>query len=270
VKFCVVFFTLLLFQLEAVIPEKVVICTICRDVSDYLPSMIPYLEDMGSLFEDYRIVAYENNSEDDTPSQLYRWKSENPKVSISVEFLSKTEYAGTIINTIEGQFSRSEQKAQARNKALMMALSSPYEEFSHVIWIDLNVDPPSLKAIEETFQKGEEWDAVFAYLVDSNGNFSDKNAFRDSLFPLGPELLGDDWHEEIKNFTLNERNEWRPVYSAFGGYAIYKREAIAHAKYKAIVTPCLGSIYRKWFFTGIDTNNQSCKTYLKNIKNITI
>jgi hypothetical protein len=231
--------------------------------------MIPYLENMGSLFEDYRIVAYENNSEDDTPSQLYRWKSTNPKVSISIEFLSIVEHEKTIINTIEGQFSKPEQRALARTKALMMALSNAYKEFSYVICIDLNVIPPSLEAVNETFQKCGSWDAVFAYRIDSNGNFRDQNAFRDPLLPLGPELLGDEWHEITKNFTLDEQNEWHPVYSAFGGCAIYKKAAIRNCKYEAIVTPCLGSVYRQWFFTGLDTNNQACKKYLQNLKEIT-
>lgn len=71
---CLIFLIVLVLQLEAVIPEKVVIVTVCRDVSDLLPEVINDLEKIGSLFQDYRIVAYENNSEDDTPSQLYRWK----------------------------------------------------------------------------------------------------------------------------------------------------------------------------------------------------
>lgn len=258
------------FSLEssAPIPEKIVICTICRDASLYLPEMISQMESIGSFFQDYRVVIYENNSEDDTPSQLYRWKRENPKVSPLVEFLPDSELEQKIVNRNNNQFSRAEQRALARNKALSMALSQFSEEFSYILWIDANVQVLALNELIDTFQKSDRWDAVFAYRKDKEGHFHDWHAFRDALFPFGPELIGDAWYTETRQFSLSENAAWHPVYSAFGGCAIYKRSLLKDYKYSALVGPSLEGSAKEWFFLGLAQHQPSVYCYLQNLKDV--
>lgn len=259
----------LFLQIEAVIPEKVILCTVCRDVSKHVPAMISDLEKIGSLFQDYRIVVYENNSEDDTPSQLYRWKRANPKVSLTVEFLSDAEFAKTIVNQTNGKFSRLEQRAQARNKALRMALSLFDEEFSYILCIDPTVKLSGLEEIKAIFQRPDNWDAVFAYRTDREGNFTDWGAFRDPFSLFGPEFMGDEWYREEKHFSLQKHEPWYPVYSAFGGFAIYKRKAIENCKYGAIANLDLELATRKWFFEALLRGSPSIDHYFQSLKSIT-
>ena len=70
---------------RAVISEKVLICGVCKNVSETrLPFSIKIVEQIGALFEDYRVIIYENNSTDYTPTRLYKWEKEK-----SQGFLSK-------------------------------------------------------------------------------------------------------------------------------------------------------------------------------------
>lgn len=237
-------FWILFFDLFAVIPEKVVICAICRDVGNHLPSFISQVEALGAFFEDYRVLAYENNSEDDTPSQLYRWKRSNSRVSIEVEFLPLSDFEKIIVNQANHRFSSIEQRALARNKALHLAFSRFGEDFSYVIWMDPKTQILSLEEIIPTFDRRGEWDAVFAYKKDREGRFNDWEAFRDAVFPFGPELLGESWYTE-KHFSLSEESSWHPVYSAFGGVAIYKRALLHKGQYDGLVGPWLEMVVRE-------------------------
>lgn len=264
-----VFFSGLTLHLEAVIPEKVIICTICRDVSPLLPELISDLESIGSLFQDYRIVAYENNSEDDTPSQLFRAKRNNPKISVKVEFLSDAELAKSIVNQKEGQYSMSEQRAVARNKALTMALTSFEPEFSYIICMDPNVKLTHPEELEAVFQQAANWDSIFAYKTDRNGKFNDWEAFRDKNFPFGPELMGNDWYEEKEHFSFQNDGSWYPVYSAFGGLAIYKRKAVENCRYSALVTRDLESVARKSLYEGLSERVPSVTRYFQSLEHIT-
>lgn len=266
---CFAFLTFVCVQLSAVIPEKVIICTICCNASPLLPEMIAQLESIGSLFEDYRIVAYENNSTDDTPSQLYRWKRANPKVAVGAEFLSHSDFERVIVNCPDGQFSQTEKRTIARNKALAIARSQFGEEFSYILCVDADVKLESLEEIVSTFNERWHWDAVFAYGTDMAGNFCDWTAFRDALHPVGPELLGNAWYSEAKQFSLSKQDDWYPVYSAFGGFAIYKREALENCKYEALVSPAIDIVMREWLFLGLAQYNPSVIRYLQSLERIT-
>lgn len=267
-RWCLGFFTLLSLQLSAAIPEKVVICMICRDVGVYLSETIFELESIGSLFQDYRIVVYENNSEDDTPSQLYRWKRRNPKVSVTVNFISEAGFGDMIVNCTEGKFSRVEQRALARNRVLSAALSQFDKDFSYVLWFDANVKLQSLEEIVNTFKVREHWDAVFAYRIDAEENFADWSAFRDASRPFGPEIIGDRWYVEPKQFSLSKEDPWYPVYSAFGGCALYKRSALEHCRYEGLVTLSLEAAMRKWLFQSLAQYNPFVIGYLQSLEQI--
>jgi len=155
------FFWIFPLELSALIPEKVVICAICRDESPYLPEMISQIESIGSLFQDYRVVVYENNSEDDTPSQLYRWKRANPKVILFVEFIPDSELEKKKASRNNNQFTEEAQKALARNNTLSTALSQFSAEFSYILLIDANVKRQVLNELIDALQKNDTWNIDF-------------------------------------------------------------------------------------------------------------
>ena len=234
-------------MLFALILEKVVLCGVCRDVAEDLPSAIQTVEEIGGLFVDYRVVIYENDSKDLTAQILTDWANRNDKVSVQCENgVSENE----IVNHYEmdhefypGKPFRPEQIARARNIVLDIAMSEPYCDFPYLIWIDMDFSvPPELDGIIESFATNIEWDAVLAYGVSTRKSFWDWYAFRDATYPIGSELLGNTWWYMQKSFRLHRKSPWHPVYSAFGGLGIYKKSSIAGCRYSALPTRDLETV----------------------------
>ena len=202
------------------------------------------MEQIGSLFEDYRIIVYENNSTDKTVKILERWKQGNKKVHLKSENIQPSEMDQCIINIKQdGSFFHPEAIARARNLVLDIAMSDQYQDFPYIIWMDMDFKiPPAFEGIVEVFQTNREWDAVFAYGIDPPGNYWDWYAFRNEDYPIGSELLGDHWWYMHKSFSLKRTDGWYPVYSAFGGCGIYKKSSIVGCRYSGTVTKDLGTV----------------------------
>ena len=53
---------------------SVLICGICRDVRPYLPRTAARIQRLGSMFADYRVILFENDSTDRTLDFLEDWQ----------------------------------------------------------------------------------------------------------------------------------------------------------------------------------------------------
>lgn len=232
---------LLFVSTHARIPHKVVICGVCKDVADRVPYSIRIMEKIGALFDDYRVVVYENNSVDKTPEILRKWGEANPKVLAISEHLEQKEQEQLFVNRLENnEFFHPEAIARARNIVLDHAMSDEYRDFTYLIWMDMDFKlEPDYEAFEEVFSSDGQWDAVFAYGVDPRPVYWDWYAFRDQRCPLGSELLGHEWWYWPKQLELTKESDWYPVYSAFGGCGIYKKSSIEGCRYSALVNPDL-------------------------------
>jgi hypothetical protein len=259
-------------SIYAVIPEKVLICGVCRDIaSDGLPTSIEIVEHIGTLFDDYRVIMYENNSGDNTPGVLKQWEERNPKVLVKSEHLSDEGLAKIIINrNPNGQFFRPELIARARNSVLDIALSPQYEEFPYVIWMDMDFKIfPKFEGIIEVFESPREWDAVFAYGIAAPSSAHwDWYAFRDADSPIGPELMGMQWYREPKTFALSQHSDWYPVYSAFGGCGIYKKSSILGCRYSAIVTEDLEKVAKVIIDQGTSSSHPHILHYHRELASV--
>lgn len=226
-----------------VVPKKVLVCGVCRDVERRLPYSIKIIENIGNLFQAYKVLVYENNSHDGTVALLRTWERKNKNVQIFSEYLNEKELKKIIVNiTRDGKFFRPELIARARNIVLKKAMSNEYKDFDYIIWIDMDFKiEPCYQGIAEIFMSTKEWDAVFAYGVDPSGQYWDWYALRDNVDPLGPELLGHAWFIP-KKLILKPTDDWYPVYSAFGGCGIYKKSSIKNCKYSALVTADLEEV----------------------------
>ena len=60
--------------------SRIVICGLCRNIKDRLVKNIPKFENTGKLFKDYRVVIFENDSEDGTRELIKDWSQKNNKV----------------------------------------------------------------------------------------------------------------------------------------------------------------------------------------------
>jgi hypothetical protein len=227
----------------AVLPYKVLLCGVCRNVAPKICYSMRIMENIGTLFSDYRIIVYENNSRDTTKDILIRWQQNNPKVLVLSETINEREYFVNWLDSNEPF--RPEAIARARNIVLNRALSAEYDEFEYVIWMDMDFKfEPSYEGFIDVFTTTKEWDAVFAYGVAPNNEFWDWYALRDQACPIGSELLGNEWWFLPKRLTLAHDDEWYPVYSAFGGCGIYKKNALRGCSYSGLVTEDLATFYR--------------------------
>lgn len=211
---------------------KIILCGVARDCADRLPYSLKILEKIGAMFEECTFILHENDSIDGTRSVLTEFVRKHANVDFSFRVQSETKEQWT--NYQNGKPYRPEQIARARNIVLEKAMSHAYDRFTHVAWMDLDfVLEPDYDGIAELFTR-EDWDGVFANGVAPNGCYWDWFALRDRSYPQGVETLGDAWYA-LKRPHHFIGEEWWPVKSAFGGFAVYKRESLRGSMYSSVV-----------------------------------
>ncbi len=237
------------------IPEKVLICGIARNVEFAISNSINSINELGSHFQDYRVIIYENSSKDNTRKLFQNWAKRDPRVIFLSEKLTKEqlieESQMKIVN-------RTETIARARNKVLDIAMNNKYSDYKYVIWADLDFMAPwdIPNVLDTILNEEQQWDAVLA-----NGQY-DVFALRDEEFPIGFELIGDRFWKHLgdirSKFILDKQGPWRKVYSAFGGLGIYKREAIKGCRYSGVVTRDLEILTLTWLKKVYEAQHDFC------------
>lgn len=234
---------------------KALICGVCRNIEAAVPNTISQIELLGEKFDDYAVIIYENNSADKTAELLYRWAATNPRVVFESEMLSERKLSDR----------REERIARARNIVLEIAKREEYDDFDYLIMVDLDfITPWPVDEIVATTQLSGEWDCISANGVFRNGTlYWDRYAFRDREYPFGPELLGSGWWKGLKNSWFGiDSDELKPVFSAFGGLAVYKRSTIIRFSYSGTATKELQKYY-EMILGLLDPTNQDVLGYLK-------
>jgi hypothetical protein len=229
------FISLTLFLHSAIycaeINEKVLICGVCKDIASSVPNTIKNIEKLGSKFTDYSVIIYENNSQDATNSLLSAWAKRSKKVV----FLSETLSAHDLPST------REERIARARNIVLAKAKSLNSEEYKYLIMADLDFNGPwPIAEIVSSLKRKIKWDCISANGINkifknektSRLVYWDRYAFRNKRYPVGPEIVGASWWKDLqKEWFYLSKTHLVPVYSAFGGLAIYKTSTILRFSY---------------------------------------
>jgi len=218
--------------------EKVLICGVCKDTEKSVPFTIESIEALGAHFADYAVIIYENNSADNTPCLYREWAEKNSRVHFTSEIIRQDQL----------ETSRTEIIAKARNNVLSLAKDPQYDDFKYLIMADLDFSKVlwPIEEILEALELPEEWDCICANGINSNQEFLDLYSFRDSHFPFGAEMLGDKiwWKHLDEKRSKIGGDTLLPVYSAFGGLAIYKRDTIIRFSYSGIVTENLREHYQ--------------------------
>lgn len=263
-NFFVFLLPFLIVSLHGIVPEKVLICGVAKNVEKAVFNTICSAEALGDEFTDYQVVIYENNSSDLTKQLFSNWASQNKKVL----FISE--------NVIEGPL-REGRIARARNKILDLIMSPQYDSYKYVVMVDLDQRFFwDVQNIVDSVENPEcEWDAVFA-----NGSY-DQYALRAPEVPIGFELVGpyywgDLYGSQTLRTTLAKINfwgqpNWRKVYSAFGGLGIYKRDAIRGCRYSEFVTKDLECVIRDWLEDAyLDESTPLLEDYRKLLEEVPI
>jgi hypothetical protein len=211
--------------------HKVVIAGIARDNSHDLAIMIRHVEHLGSFFADYRVIIFENDSIDGTKQILSTWEKRNNKVSILMKDFNNKKRPDI-------QF-----LADARNYYLNeFQNNKEYQDFDILIAVDLDMSYGfDVRGIEHSFSKFSQWGAVCSNgISNSKGQMYDMFAFRSSEFPgsLNNTVNYSATVKKGQKQVFKPGDDLVPVYSCFGGLAIYKREFMTGCEYKSIQGDC--------------------------------
>lgn len=239
--------------------EKVIICGTGKNIAFALPNMMSKIEHLGHCFKDYRVIIYENNSTDSTKTILTQWAKTNNKIIIISETLTPQQlYARTKIHTLKNQApNRMELIAYGRNEILKRVFNKNFNDFNFVIMTDLDFTKGwEVTDVLSSFNLAIPWDCIAANGITLDNFYYDRYAFRDTHFPLGPELINEKfWHDvDHQHIKFAYNSEPKQVYSAFGGIAIYQKQSLENCRYSGTVTEDL----KKLMFDII--NNKTEKT----------
>ena len=192
-------------------------CCICGPVKNcgpYLNKVLENIEKIGSLFDDYSIIIYYDNSRDDTLKILQEYQLKNPKLLFYVNTNPISPY-------------RTHNIANARNFCLKY-IRQNVKKFPFFIMMDF--DDVNCKEVNiETLRKylySNSWDglsfntspsyydiwalSIYPYCFSYN-HYSDNNKY----------------HIIIKNYIMNKLNSLKSgeiieCISSFNGFSIYR------------------------------------------------
>ena len=209
--------------------HKVVIAGITRNNAPDLAITMKTIEYIGSFFSDYRVIVFENDSDDGTKQILNGWQTRNSKINILSENYS-------IQKRPSNKF-----LAMARNKYIKVLQSEQYKDFDIVLFIDMDMSfGIDARGIQDSFAKIDAWDGVCANGIFKNtGEMWDAFAFRNDEFPHDTYVPGY-WDQLLPKIqkVYPVGSNLVPVHSCFGGLAIYKKASIVNCEYDSIDEDC--------------------------------
>ena len=215
--------------------KTIIVCSIVRNAAHGLKKNIPVINRICSHFKDYIIIIYENDSTDSTKDLLSAWAKElSSNVYVDMKNFDNQPSIPTIQNGVNPFFSRKRitKMAFLRNQYMTFIQSSPIN-YDYVMVVDLDVAKIDEKAVLSSFNTDIPWDAVTAFGYSIGPNLRRRYHDTYALTLLGEENEPQT-ESKIKEHanSMMKINNWFRVFSAFGGLAIYKFEAIKDLKYQ--------------------------------------
>lgn len=196
--------------------NDVVICGLARNLQHFDITKA-CIERIGSLFKNYYVVLYENDSDNDTCERLLEWEYRSYNVQIITEGLDKPQ------NEQDHSLQRRKDMAYYRNKYLPHIIPSQY-----TIVLDTDLFGYSYEGILHSL--GSDLDAV-----GSNGLLyrqSDKGIERLYYDNWAYRDIDKEYSPENNGLFLQRGQDIIEVDSCFGGMAIYKTKCLQNVKYE--------------------------------------
>jgi hypothetical protein len=218
--------------------KRLVVIAIVKDNAPTLKRAILKLEKLRGFFDGIAFVVYENNSTDGSKEIIESLSREIPAFSYTCEDLT-AEDQSAIATAVHknGKPCRIEIIARARELARALAIRE-YGDYDLVLNFDTDAAWFALGDIARNaaLLARDEFDCVCANGITKWLKYRDAFAYRSPEHPYGPELLGEYWWKvtrgRIQRHLVGKR--LFPVYSAFGGAALYSMEAYRAGRYGAI------------------------------------
>ena len=221
--------------------STVIICGIVRDCGKNLKKNIRTINQLCDLAKDYRVVAYENDSKDNTKQILTDWANDRKKVHISLNDLNVITIPPkqSAVNPVFSAY-RNGKMASYRNYCWDY-IENENLPGDYVIVVDLDVKKIDINGIINSFGVHYDWDAITANGISRSFSSRFRKRYHDTyaLVACGMENI-----PQTEKSIVESQYQWaflKPgmplirVVSAFGGLAIYKREAINHCRYGVLL-----------------------------------
>jgi Glycosyl transferase family 2 len=231
---------------------KCCICGAVRNVGKYLDKIFYNMEKIGSLFEDYVIIIYYDESNDDTLQKLKNYRAINPKLNFYVN------------KTIVSNF-RTQRIANARNGCLQM-IRANYSDYEMFVMMDCDeVCSPDVKLnVLKKYLYKNSWDSL---------SFNRSEYYDIWALSIRPYMFSYRHHKN-ENAVLNSmktyikdllskvpENGLLKCASAFNGFAIYRTDKFLNCNYDGKVR--LDLIPKNYIYNNVVVNGQKIefKTY---------
>lgn len=207
--------------------RRVFVVGLARNIQEILPRTMERIETLGSLFADYRVVIYENDSQDNTLDMLSDWSRENRRVTVLSEIRQDP------INPPTRCVQRAQRMAYYRNQC-HNHIQTHCSGLDNVIVADTDLwGGWSYDGVANTFGH-DRWDFVGAYgIIHRREGFRnnvvkhyDAWAFRPygSYEPLST--------ASVNAMSWNRGASMLPTFSCFGGLGVYRLDAYLAGKYE--------------------------------------
>jgi len=205
---------------------EVVFVGVSRDNAEELDAMIKHIEDTGSFFKAYKVIVYENDSQDNTREKLQKWQRRNNRVTLILEtkgWEEAKEAPGT---------GRYKVLAYCRNQYLNMLNTNPiFGRYQYMIVVDMDLKHGwDVDGIAHSFGYPD-WDMICSNGI-IHGQYYDTLALRDPRFRVFMDDLSRDMREELDAIAYPTIGPLISLDSCFGGLAIYNRSSIGNCIYQ--------------------------------------
>ena len=237
--------------------KKVAFCGLIRDREDILPHLISKVEDMGKYFKDWEVLIVENDSKDNTRSMLLDWsKSSNkvsvlgcggvnlPKCKLNMKATLDHEFSDYRINKMATLRNIYLDEVRKRNDIDLVIvwdfdLKSEVDEVGlfktgYNILMNNDINAVCANGIADNyflkFLPGKKMKKAFGLLY-----YYDTYAYReldDEITHIKDKIFYDEFYrKDPDEWSNNKGIDLKKVRSCFGGFAIYKKDALLKYKY---------------------------------------
>ena len=200
------------------------ICGTVRNCGPYLNNVFGNIEKIGSLFDDYTIIIYYDDSDDNTLDILTEYQKSNPKLFIYVNKKKLSEY-------------RTFRIAKGRNTCLKFVRENQnkYPFFIMMDFDDVNCKEVDINTFEK-YLKREDWDS----LSFNRKLYYDIWALSIKPYYLSCAHIGDVAGKKMSNYITNllkntNKDDLIPCASAFNGFAIYRTNKFIDCHYSGLI-----------------------------------
>ncbi|MDR0681163.1 MAG: glycosyltransferase family 2 protein [Dysgonamonadaceae bacterium] len=221
----------------------IVVCGIVRNSEKGLKKNIPVINSLCDKAQDYKVVIYENDSKDNTKQILKKWQDDRSSDKIHIS-LNEGLISGKTIPSSKDLFcnpffsrKRIEKMVFFRNQYLSYLRTMNWTP-DYVFVVDLDVETLFLDSILSSFSSDTEWDAITAYGYSLSPYLRRRYHDAYALVELGEENEPQTEKKIKKRASKYSKiccgDALVRVFSAFGGLAIYRYEAIKNIEYQLI------------------------------------